>query len=251
MGGHGITEDCPGLPRLQVDGRAARGDLRRARSRAAPPAVERDDGTGVPGAVPAVARRDAAPVVGAARHGRVHAGDGNADVALDAAASPVRHRPVRREALPELPPGRHVPARRHAGVAARRAPADPRCGRTRAGRPVQRRRRRAGGRGRAVSHGPVPRAGGANRRGSGARLHGTALRLSPSSRVGRSGSAPPATSPTNSTRSRTSFPASPPPRASTATWSRSTARTRPRPGRAPTPKASSRSCACARRWTAV
>ncbi len=40
---------------------------------------------------------------------------------------------------------------------------------------------------RAVSHGPVPRAGGPDRRGSRARLHGTAVRLPPPPGVGRAG----------------------------------------------------------------
>ena len=39
MGGYGVTEDCPGFLGPEVDGRPARGHLRRPGGRAAPPAL--------------------------------------------------------------------------------------------------------------------------------------------------------------------------------------------------------------------
>ena len=100
----------PGLPRPQVDGRPTGGDLRGTGSGAAPAVERHHDQRAVPGAVPPLDRRDARDRLPAARHRRLHAGDGHAHVAVDPESSPEGHRPRRRQALSQLPAGGDLPA---------------------------------------------------------------------------------------------------------------------------------------------
>ena len=123
-----------GLPRLpgpEMDGRPARGHLRRPRSGPAPPAVRHDDQRAVPGPVRRLDRRDARHRLRPSRHRRLHAGHGDAALALDAAPSAGGEGRRRRQALSQQPPGRDVPAGRRALLAAGRAQPDP--GRARTG----------------------------------------------------------------------------------------------------------------------
>ena len=69
--------------------------------------------------------------VRASRHGRLHAGHRHEALALDAQPPADRHRRRRRQALPQEPPGRDLPAGRRALLAAGRAAVHPRRDRTR------------------------------------------------------------------------------------------------------------------------
>ena len=84
MGGYGITEDCPGfLANKWMDAQLEA-------TYEGPEAVQRRQLTitmtdrGFPGAVPGVDQGDAADCLRAAGHGRMHAGHGDDDVAVDA-----------------------------------------------------------------------------------------------------------------------------------------------------------------------
>ena len=79
-------------------------------------------------AVPAMDCRDAPHRLRPARHRRLHAGHRHATLALDAQARSDRHGRRRREALPQIAPGRDVPAGRRAVLAAGRAAIHPRRG---------------------------------------------------------------------------------------------------------------------------
>ena len=164
MGGYGITEDCPGFLGHKWM------DTQLEATYEGPEAVQRRQLSVTMtheiflAAVPPVDRGDAPHRRRAPGHRRLHAGLGDADVALDAPPSAAVDRRRRQQALPGRAAGRDLPARRRALLAARRARADARPARARReGRGRARAGRRAPG-ARRVPHRPLPRAGGARGR---------------------------------------------------------------------------------------
>ncbi len=143
--GHGANDDArsrqphgrlrrhgglPRIPRPEMDGRATRSDLRRARSRATVATFHHDDKRVVPRAIPAMDPGDAAHRLRAARHRRLHARHRHATLALDAPSRANHHRCRRHPALSQVPPGGDLPAGRRALLAAGRAAICPRRDRT-------------------------------------------------------------------------------------------------------------------------
>ena len=174
----------PRLPRPQVDGFAARSHLRRPRGRAAPPAQRHHDRRAVPDPVPRVDPRDAPDRQRPSRDRRLRPGHRHADVAVEPQPPAEGHRRRWRQALPELAPGRHLPAGRRALLAAGLALPDSRPAGAGKEGPRGSHRGRRSARPDRLPHRPLPRAVRARRRRSGPRLRRTGLRLQPPSLLG-------------------------------------------------------------------
>ncbi len=126
MGGYGITEDCPGFLASKWM------DAQLEATYEGPEAVQRrqltrhHDQRSIPGPVPRLDRGDAPHRFNQPGHRRLHAGFGDADVALDSESSAEGHRCRRQQALPRAAPGRDLPPGRCAVLAAGVALPDPR-----------------------------------------------------------------------------------------------------------------------------
>ena len=184
MGGYGITEDCPGFlghkwmdSQLEATYEGPEAVQRRQLS------VTMTDELFLT-QFRAVDPRNADDRQRPAGDRRLLAGHGDAAVAVEPQPSAEGHRRRRRQALPGLAAGRHVPAGRRALLAAGFAlPDSGSAGTGKAGSGGSHRGRRPAGSDR-LPHRPLPRAIRARRRRSGPRLRRTGARLQSPSRLG-------------------------------------------------------------------
>src|ERR1039458_2790270 len=111
----------PRIPWSEMDGCAARSNLRGAGGRAAFAAFHHDNERVVPRAVQTLDHRDAPACGRTSRHRRLHAGERDAVLALDAQPRPDRRGCRWHQAVSQNAPGRDVPTHRCAVLAAGRA----------------------------------------------------------------------------------------------------------------------------------